>query len=193
MTSSMTAGKLVSMVALTATLAACDTGGHPAPAAPAPASQTPAGPATPAPSVVPGAPVFDCGAKLPAIQLQLPCAIGLPLAGRASVVECPVAGTANNKLSFVLDLAGAAGNGNEVGSIPVLGIAPPQDGPIASNGRSFSFKTLRGTAAFSSVDVEGRALLGRFVDAELVLDAAGIEIVCKSRDSLFWAVPGNFL
>jgi hypothetical protein len=172
-------------------IAACDSSGDPPPVPLTPPSVSP--PISRL-AMVPGPPVFDCGPGLPAVALQLPCEIGLPIGARVSVVECPVAGQpAEHKLSFVLDLDGAARMRNDVGPLPVLPFRVPQVHTLTGNGQTFTLTTVRGTGSFSSVDVDRRALLGRFVEAEMVFTAAGPdEIVCKSRDSLFWATPGVF-
>jgi hypothetical protein len=78
--------------------------------------------------------------------------------------------------------------------LPVLSFGAPQTHTLTRDGQTFTFKTLRGTASFSTVDLDRRALLGRFVEAELIYTSPGAsDIVCRSRDSLFWATPGNFL
>lgn len=175
---------LTALTTLSVMCGACDSGDHP----------SGVDPSAGAAATVPAAPVFDCGPGLPAVALQLPCEIGLPLGGHVSAVECALTGATGHKLSFILDLDGAARTGHDVGELPVLPFGAPQTHAITRDSQTFTFQALRGTASFSSVDVDRRALLGRFVAAQLVFSSASDEtIVCKSHDSLFWATPGSFL
>jgi hypothetical protein len=144
-----------------------DKPGAPEPVAPAP-------PPPPAATAV----TFACGAE--SLTFDLPCQVGLPLAGTASAVECTAhAGGKTGIVTLILDLGASA---NQVTEIPAVGA--PSFGGIGE------FRVVRGSVVFSQVDTAKRTFVGRLQDVVVTLEGVG---TCQLTQGPLSGAAGNFL
>jgi hypothetical protein len=120
---------------------------------------------------------FTCGSG--SLTFDLPCQVGLPLAGTASAVECVAhAGTRTGVVTVVLDLGVPA---NQV--TPLVDVVAPTFGDVRE------FRVVKGSLVFSRVDTARRTFTGRLQDVAVTLDG----VACQLGQGPLSGVAGNFL
>lgn len=137
-----------------------------------------------------------CGSERPALNLALPCHVGLNLNGKDEpgyhVVECNLADTSGTAVSFVLPLVELPSHLREPMQLP-LAFAPPT-GTGASIGDEHFVGELRGTVTFSRLDLPGRAFVADLHGAHVDWSGdQGTEFECGMAHGTIWGVARQFL
>jgi hypothetical protein len=148
----------------------------------------PAEPGPETPELVPPAPPpappattvsFACGST--PVTFDLPCQVGLPLAGTVSAVECNAhAGGRTGLVTLLLDMGAPA---NQAHKIPA-NVHTPTFGDFRE------FTLLRGSVLYTQVDTAKRTFEGRIQDVAFTLDGVG---TCQLGAGPLSGVAGNFL
>ena len=141
-----------------------------------------------------------CAGRSDALALQLPCSVGLNIAGPLDqpgqhVVECELLGTVEaDAISFVLPLADVPELLNEPVPLPFDGTLSAPVGPGAGGGDQHVVGTLSGLFTFTQVDIADRAFVATLEHG--VLDWSGDTqgfYTCTTIDGPLWAIAGDFL
>jgi hypothetical protein len=141
---------------------------------------------------------MTCGSGV-SVALQMPCLIGLDLAGRdvngtgVHTTECRLAAP-DQPLAwpFLLPLADVRAN-------PSAPLEAPADLPTVTGsgeaidlaGDSVRLSGVTGALTFSRVDPTARAFIGTFSGTLVWIDQAGAQTSCQV-DGPLWGAPGDF-
>jgi hypothetical protein len=138
-----------------------------------------------------------CGVERPALNLALPCRVGLNLNGKDEpgyhVVECTLADTPGTAVSFTLPLVELPQHLNEPMQLP-FALPPPPSVPGATLGDEHFVGELKGTITFSQLDLPGRAFVGDLHGAHFAWSGdKGTQFECGMAHGTIWGVAGQFL
>jgi hypothetical protein len=144
---------------------------------------------------------LSCAGVTTTVALEMPCLIGMNLAGSAATgpgnhaVECHAAQAGDPVVwSFVLPLGTIARDPNVVLAVPgQTPSVPATGGAIMVGGEPLRVSGVTGSLSFTRVDPDARAFEGAFAGTvKLKGSTSGTEVTC-AVDGPFWGAPGGFI